>query len=114
MAYDGDYRKRLREIADEIGKPLNLICYDMDRNHSFLSDVINGRQNMKVDDLEVFCSVVGIDPEDFFDSERTDNGDGNNCSQVCLEVIYEAKKCDDVFLRTILALLREINGRRQI
>ena len=45
MAYDGDYRKRLREIADEIGRPLNLICYDMDRNHSFLSDVINGRQN---------------------------------------------------------------------
>ncbi|MBO4504880.1 MAG: hypothetical protein J5712_00955 [Lachnospiraceae bacterium] len=114
MAYDGDYRKRLREIADEVGKPLNLICYDMDRNHSFLSDVINGRQNMKVDDLEVFCSVVGIDPADFFGPERNDPDAGNNCSPVCLEVIYEVKKCDDVFLRTILALIKEINGRRQI
>lgn len=113
MAYDGDYRKRLKEVAEEVDKPLNLICYDMDRSHSFLSDVINGRQNMKVDDLEVFCSVVGIDPADFFGSDRTGSGLGEDLSPVCLELIYEAKKCDDVLLRTILTLIREINGRRK-
>ena len=112
MAYDGDYRKRLREVANEVGRPLNLICYDMDRNHSFLSDVINGRQNMKVDDLEVFCSVIGIDPAVFFGSDRNISDAESDCSQICLELIYEAKKCDDVFLRYFLALLREYNRRR--
>ncbi|MBQ3912981.1 MAG: helix-turn-helix domain-containing protein [Lachnospiraceae bacterium] len=113
MAYNGDYRKRLREIADEVGKTLNLICYDMDRSHSFLSDVINGRQNMKVDDLEVFCSVVGMEPAEFFAPESNDTDAGSDCSQLCLEVVYEVKKCDDVLLRTLLALLKEVNGRRR-
>ncbi|MBO7634341.1 MAG: helix-turn-helix transcriptional regulator [Lachnospiraceae bacterium] len=113
MAYNGDYRKRLREIADEVGKPLNELCYEMDRSHSFLSDIINGRQNMRVDDLEVFCSIVGIEPADFFGTDRDDPDIGSDCSQLCLEVVYEVKKCDDVLLRTLLALLKEVNGRRR-
>ncbi|MBO7353468.1 MAG: helix-turn-helix transcriptional regulator [Lachnospiraceae bacterium] len=113
MAYNGDYRKRLREIADEVGKPLNELCYEMDRSHSFLSDIINGRQNMRVDDLEVFCSIVGIEPADFFGTDRDDPDIVSDCSQLCLEVVYEVKKCDDVLLRTLLALLKEVNGRRR-
>ncbi len=106
MAYTGDYRYRLMEIIGTQDESMNNLSLTINRGHSFLSDVINRRQNMRVDDLEKLCKAIKIDLQYFF--EKPVDGD-TRCSQTYIELIYEAKKCDEVLLKSVLDMIKRNN-----
>ncbi len=102
MPYNGNYRTRLKEIAKSMGHSLNEISYDIDKNKGYLSDVIRGKQNLSVDELEEICKELNIEPRDFFETDYN--------SEVYLELTFEARKCDEDTLRHFVGLLKRMGG----
>ena len=104
MPYNGDYRARLKEVAKFKGYHLNELSYSIDRNKGYLSDVIRGKQKLRVDELERLCEEMNIALEDFFETGYK--------SEVFLDLLYEARKHDDDVLSPVFELLRRVGGTR--
>ena len=101
MPYNGDYRIRLKEVAKQKGNHLNDLSYSLDKNKGYLSDVIRGKQNLSVDELEKVCKELNIELRDFFETGYK--------SEVFLDLIYEGRKHSDEVLLPLVALMKRVD-----
>ena len=100
MSFSDDYRKRLKMIIKSKGMTLSEVSYAIGRSQGYLSDVLKGKQKLSVDELELICRELNVELRDFFDSTID--------SPVFLELVYEARKCDEVSQKHIVEIIKRM------
>lgn len=80
----------------------NEVSFELDMNHSYISAVLRGRQNMLPKEFFKFCRLMGITEEQFFHLE-------SKYPQKEYELLCEARKLPDKVFMTYLEQIKAYN-----